>query len=58
MMEVRDPIHGFIAFDDWERDVIAHPVMQRLRRIRQLGWTEMVYPGALCPSPRNLVHAD
>lgn len=45
--EVRDPIHGFVAFDEWERDVIAHPVFQRLRRIRQLAWTEMVYPGAV-----------
>ena len=46
-VEIRDPIHGFIGFDDWEREIIAHPVMQRLRRIRQLGWTEMVYPGAV-----------
>lgn len=45
--ETRDPIHGFIAFSEWERDVIAHPVFQRLRRIRQLAWTEMVYPGAV-----------
>lgn len=45
--EIRDPIHGFIGFDEWERDIIAHPVFQRLRRIRQLAWTEMVYPGAV-----------
>lgn len=45
--EVRDPIHGFIPVNEWERDVIDHPVFQRLRRIRQLAWTDMVYPGAM-----------
>ena len=44
--EIRDPIYGFITFDEWEKDIIAHPVFQRLRRIRQLALTEMVYPGA------------
>ncbi len=45
--EIRDPIHGFIEFDEWERDIINHPVFQRLRRIRQLSMTDMVYPGAM-----------
>jgi len=45
--EVRDPIHGFITFNEWEREIINHPVFQRLRRIRQLAFTEMVYPGAV-----------
>lgn len=45
--EIRDPIHGFITLDEWERDIINHPVFQRLRRIRQLGLTDMVYPGAM-----------
>ena len=44
--EIRCPIHGFIAFSDWEREVINHPAFQRLRRIRQLAWTDQVYPGA------------
>ena len=44
--EIRDPVHGFINLNDWEREIIDHPVFQRLRRIRQLGLTEMVYPGA------------
>jgi uncharacterized protein len=44
---VRDPVHGFVPFSEWERDVINHPVFQRLRRIRQLAWTDMVYPGAM-----------
>jgi HD superfamily phosphohydrolase len=46
-IEVRCPIHGFIKLSEWERDVINHPVFQRLRRIRQLGWTDLVYPGAM-----------
>jgi HD superfamily phosphohydrolase len=45
--EIRDPIHGFIVINDWEREIINHPVFQRLRRIRQLAWTDMVYPGAM-----------
>ncbi len=44
--EIRDPIHGFIELNDWELEIIDHPVFQRLRRIRQLGLTDMVYPGA------------
>ena len=43
---VRDPVHGFVVYDDWERQVIDHPAFQRLRRIRQLGLTDFVYPGA------------
>lgn len=47
MYEIRCPVHGFIPFSDWERDVINHPAFQRLRRIRQLAWTDYVYPGAM-----------
>ncbi|GAF84239.1 unnamed protein product, partial [marine sediment metagenome] len=45
--EIRDPIHGFIVLNEWERDIIDHSVFQRLRRIRHLGLTDMVYPGAM-----------
>jgi len=44
--EIRDPIHGFIKLNEWERDIINQPAFQRLRRIKQLAWTDMVYPGA------------
>ena len=44
--EVRDAVHGFIRYDEWEREIINHEAFQRLRRIRQLAWTDMVYPGA------------
>lgn len=45
--EIRDPVYGFITFNDLEKDIISQPLFQRLRRIRQLGLTDMVYPGAM-----------
>lgn len=47
LWEIRDPIYGFIEINEWERDIINHPAFQRLRRIRQLALTDMVYPGAM-----------
>lgn len=46
LYEFRCPVHGFIEVNHWERAVIDHSAFQRLRRIRQLGWTEYVYPGS------------
>jgi HD superfamily phosphohydrolase len=45
--EIRCPVHGFVIINDWEREIIAQPAFQRLRRIRQLAWTDHVYPGAM-----------
>lgn len=45
--EIRCPIHGFIRLNSWEKALIETPVFQRLRRIRQLAWTDYVYPGAM-----------
>jgi HD superfamily phosphohydrolase len=45
--EIRCPIHGFITLNDWEWGMISQPAFQRLRRIRQLAWTDYVYPGAM-----------
>lgn len=43
-----DPVYGFIPVGDpLLFDLIEHPWFQRLRRIKQLGLTDMVYPGAL-----------
>lgn len=33
--------------NDWERSIVSQPAYQRLRRIRQLAWTDQVYPGAM-----------
>ncbi len=43
--EIRDPIYGFISFNDWERKIINNPVFQRLRRIKQNALTDFIYPG-------------
>ncbi len=45
--EIRCPIYGFVEMSDWEKQVVAQPAFQRLRRIRQLAWTDYVYPGAM-----------
>jgi HD superfamily phosphohydrolase len=45
---INDPIYGFVTLpDDLVYDLINHPIFQRLRRIKQLGLTNLVYPGAL-----------
>ncbi len=44
---VRDPIHNFISLTEDECKLIATPLLQRLRRIRQLAMASLVYPGAL-----------
>ena len=44
---VNDPVWGFIELDsDLHLEIIEHPYFQRLRRIKQLGLSSMVYPGA------------
>jgi len=45
---INDPLYGFISLPyNILYDIIEHPWFQRLRRIKQLGFTHMVYPGAL-----------
>ena len=44
---MRDPIHGFIELSKKEKKLIDTKVFQRLRRIRQLAMTFLVYPGAM-----------
>lgn len=44
---MNDPVYGFINIpSDLIFDLIEHPWIQRLRRIKQLGLTHYVYPGA------------
>lgn len=44
---INDPVYGFLTVpSELVHDVIQHPYFQRLRRIRQLGLSEVVYPGA------------
>ena len=45
---INDPVYGFISIPtDLVFDLIEHPYFQRLRYIKQLGMTHLVYPGAL-----------
>lgn len=45
---INDPVYGFINLPyNIIFDLIEHPYFQRLRRIKQLGLTHLVYPGAL-----------
>jgi HD superfamily phosphohydrolase len=43
---ITDPIHGDIFITRLEQAFLDTPPMQRLRRVRQLGTTHLVYPGA------------
>lgn len=45
---LNDPVYGFINIpSELIFDIVEHPYFQRLRRIKQLGLTHLVYPGAL-----------
>ena len=46
MKVIRDPVHGYIELDKLALSLIDAPSMQRLRRINQLGLSNLVYPGA------------
>lgn len=45
---INDPVFGFLSIpNELVYDVLQHPYVQRLNRIRQLGLSYLVYPGAL-----------
>ncbi|MXV14893.1 HD domain-containing protein [Hufsiella ginkgonis] len=45
---INDPVYGFITIpSELVFDLIQHPYVQRLRNIKQLGMTYLVYPGAI-----------
>lgn len=45
---INDPVHGFITIDHpLIARIIAHPYYQRLRRINQMAFAHLVYPGAV-----------
>ncbi len=45
---INDPVYGFITIDHpMVLAVMLHPCYQRLRRISQMGFANLVYPGAV-----------
>ncbi|HEY8733424.1 MAG TPA: HD domain-containing protein, partial [Puia sp.] len=45
---INDPVYGFITIDHpLILEVIRHPFYQRMRRIQQMGFANLVYPGAV-----------
>ena len=45
---INDPVFGFLSIPDGViYQILQHPYMQRLNRIRQLGLSFFVYPGAM-----------
>ena len=45
---INDPVFGFLSIpNELIYDVLQHPYVQRLNRIRQLGLSYLVYPGAM-----------
>ena len=45
---INDPVFGFLSIpNELIFDVLQHPYVQRLNRIRQLGLSYLVYPGAM-----------
>ena len=45
---INDPVYGFITIDHpLIYEIISHPYYQRLRRIHQMAFASLVYPGAV-----------
>ena len=44
--EIRDPLHRAIQISASEREIVDSPFVQRLRDIRQLGFSHYPFPGA------------
>ncbi len=46
MKIIKDPVHGYVEVEDFARALLDSPALQRLRYVRQLGFSYLVYPGA------------
>jgi len=44
--EIRDTVHKYVKFTEFEKKIIDTKYFQRLRRIKQLGYAELTYPCA------------
>lgn len=45
-IHIRDPLHGSIPISERELRLIDQPAFQRLRNIKQLGFSDFAFPGA------------
>ena len=43
---IRDSVHGNLPMTEFERKLIDYPQIQRLRRLKQLRFISLIYPGA------------
>ena len=43
-MYIQDAVHGYITLNDLEEDLLGQTDFQRLRRIKQLGFSSLIYP--------------
>ena len=46
MKIIKDPVHGYVEVEDFALPLLDSPALQRLRYIKQLGFSYLVYPGA------------
>ena len=46
MKTIQDPVHGYVEVDEKIIPVLDSPEVQRLRYVKQLGFSNLVYPGA------------
>jgi len=46
MKFIKDPVHGYVEVEESLLPLLDSPRVQRLRHIRQLGFSYLVYPGA------------
>jgi len=46
MKFIKDPVHGYVDVEESLLPLLDSPPVQRLRHIRQLGFSYLVYPGA------------
>jgi HD superfamily phosphohydrolase len=47
MQELFVPVHGLVKLHPEELAIVDHPSFQRLRRVRQLGFAHIVFPGGV-----------
>src|SRR5262245_23309782 len=51
--QINDPLYGQVSLEEWEQELVALPEVQRLRHIKHLGLTYLIYP---CAKYNRLEH--